>query len=113
MNLRFIAIRNCTVQLALPLYVVSAIGLQHLEKFGTQSEIAILFPAQFPRYSVWGCTCGKLKTSMKEAVGLKTATLLFARKVGVLKLVLRWPGGREGSDCHMYFPYIRSSFICR
>ena len=35
---------------------------------------------------------------MKETVGLKTATVLFARKVSVLKLLLHWPGGRGGQN---------------
>jgi len=43
LTLQFIAIRNCTVQLALLLYVVSTIGLQNLEKFGTQWNGAMFF----------------------------------------------------------------------
>ena len=54
LTLQFIAIRNCTVQLALLLYVASAIGPQHLEEFWTHREMSICFSAHFPRYSVYG-----------------------------------------------------------
>ena len=72
--------------------------------------MALCFSAQFPRYSVWGCSGGKLKTNVRETVRLKTATVLFARKVDILKLV--W-GGRGVRMPQMYFPYIRSSFTGR